>query len=72
MNSQTFSKIINRIPRQVCHSVVLGLCLAICLSLSPAVARANWEKASQPPVAETPVDLALCAEKENCFFIHLH
>ena len=34
----------------------------------PNEAHANWDKSSRPPTAETPLDLALCAEKADCFY----
>ncbi len=47
---------------------IFGLFATSWLSLFSATAHANWEKISQPPAAETPVDLALCAEKADCFY----
>lgn len=48
--------------------VVMGLFVAVCLGLLPGSARGNWEKTSQPPATEAPIDLALCAEKSECFY----
>jgi hypothetical protein len=53
---------------RIMKKTVLGLFVLFCMGLGSHLAHAGWEKTNQPPATETPIDLALCAERAGCFY----